>query len=651
MTGPRTALRARRSPEQAEVCEGTRTDDTGRSRRRKRKRPVRRTGIRRFFTWRKVLAYVAALLVLSIGAFTVLYYAIDIPRANAQAKAQSNVYKFSDGTVLARTGEINREMVPISRVPKEVQRAFVAAENKSFYQDSGVDPMGVLRGMVNTVSGKGTQGGSTITQQYVKNYYLSQEQTVTRKIKELVISLKVDQRNSKDDILAGYLNTSYFGRVAYGIQAAARAYYGKEVGGLTVEEGAYLAALVQAPSQYDWAVASAKGKRMVRQRWNYVLNNMVEMGWLDRAERQRMHFPVPVAPKPAPGLGGQAGYLVDAARNELIASGVSEQELAAGGWTITLSIDRARQRALERSMAQALEPSGAGRKPGADSKNTQGGAVSLDPRNGRVLALYGGRDYTRHYVNNATRGDYQAGPVFEPVTLAAALEAKQRAATAPTAPGAPAAVRRTAQALGMDTEGEGFRSRESVQLGLMGASPLRMAGVYASFDRHGKRVTPSLVLSAERGDEKADLPEAVGGRAVDRTTADAVTSSLLEDDGATAARALRRPAAGKAGVSDDKKASWFIGYTPELVTSMALFGENAKTRKQIRLADTGTGRVFSLWRAYAEEVLRSTPASGFDTGAGSVVPPTPLPGLTGLPRREGGGGDGQDEKQGRPAAQ
>ena len=141
-------------------------------------------------------------------------------------------------------------------MPKDVQHAFVAAENKSFYRDQGVDLKGTTRGLLNTLSGKGKQGGSTITQQYVKNYYLTQDQTVSRKLKELVISLKVDQRMKKDDILAGYLNTVYYGRGASGIQAAAQAYYGVDAKDLDTSQGAYLAALLQAPSQYDWAVAS-----------------------------------------------------------------------------------------------------------------------------------------------------------------------------------------------------------------------------------------------------------------------------------------------------------------------------------------------------------------------------------------------------------
>ncbi|MEU4894021.1 transglycosylase domain-containing protein [Streptomyces sp. NPDC044780] len=617
MAGPLTALRARRAPDPESAPQDS--SPPGRRRRTRGRGKGKRTGIRRFFTWRKLIAYVVGLFALLIGAFTVLYYSIEVPEANAQAKAQSNVYKYSDGTILARTGEINREMVSLDRVPTGVQHAFVAAENKSFYQDPGVDPMGIVRGLVNTVTGKGTQGGSTITQQYVKNYYLSQEQTVTRKIKELVISLKVDRRSSKEEILRGYLNTSYFGRVAYGVQAAARAYYDKDVDDLDIAEGAYLAALVQAPSQYDWAVATPKAKRLVTQRWNYVLDNMVDMHWLDAAQRKRMRFPTPVAPEPAPGLSGQAGYLVDAARNELIAAGVSEQELAAGGWTITLSIDPAKQRALEETMRQGLDGSAKGKQGRADAAATQGGAVSVNPENGHIVALYGGRDYTEHYLSNATRGDYQVGPVFEPVITAASIDTKAR--KKPTADRL-SAVKSTARALGMDTDSGGFDKEQSVELGLMGSSPLRMAGVYASFDHEGKRITPSIVKSARRGDETADPPDAVGDRAIAPAAARLITRSLIDGDGGPdAVRAINRPAAGKGGVSDDKRAAWYVGYTPDLVTAVGLFGEDPTTRKQIRLRNAGVQRVADLWNHYTGKALSGVPAAWFDFGEGSVPVP------------------------------
>lgn len=228
---------------------------------RRARQKDKKSGIRRFFTWKKLLGAFLGACLLGILGFIGLYLYVDIPKGNSAAKLQSNVFKYSDGKVMARVGELNRESVPITRIPKDVQRAFVAAENKTFYDDSGVDLKGTLRGVLNTLRGQGKQGGSTITQQYVKNYYLSQEQTVSRKLQEIVISLKVDNKFKKDEILAGYLNTSYYGRGAYGIQAAAQAYYGVDVEKLTVSQGAYLASLLQAPSQYDWASATPASTR------------------------------------------------------------------------------------------------------------------------------------------------------------------------------------------------------------------------------------------------------------------------------------------------------------------------------------------------------------------------------------------------------
>lgn len=259
-----------------------------------------RSGIGRFFTLKKLLGAFFTVCLLGMLGFVGLYLAVDVPEGNADAKRQSNVYKYADGSQITHTGTVNREIVGLDRIPKDVQRTFVAAENKTFYTDGGIDLKGTARGLINTVSGKGKQGGSTITQQYVKNYYLTSDQTVSRKVKELVIALKVDQRMSKDDILAGYINTSYYGRGAHGIQAAAQSYYGVDADDLNVSQGAYLAALLQAPSQYDWAVASDRGKQLVKDRWRYVLDNMVDQGWLDKATAAEQKFPVPDEPKPAP---------------------------------------------------------------------------------------------------------------------------------------------------------------------------------------------------------------------------------------------------------------------------------------------------------------------------------------------------------------
>ncbi|MEV0849928.1 transglycosylase domain-containing protein [Streptomyces sp. NPDC049954] len=664
---------------------------------------ARRGGIRRLFTWKKILGTFFGLCLLGIAGLVGAYFYVDVPEGNADASIQSNVYKYSDGTVMARTGERNREIVGLDRVPKAVQHTFVAAENKSFYTDKGVDLKGTARGVLNTLAGKGKQGGSTITQQYVKNYYLTQDQTVSRKLKELVISLKVDQRYSKDDILAGYINTSYYGRGAYGIQAAAQAYYGVDAEDLKVGQGAYLAALLQAPSQYDWSSATPLGKELVTKRWNYVLDNMVEKHWLDAGERSSLKFPVPHGPKPDPGLKGQAGYLKEAAQNELIrrleTQGLSHDEakakVEAGGYTITLNIDRKKQKQLEasvkRQLTSKLDPKA--RQVDAD---VQAGAVSVNPKNGKVLALYGGAGYPEHYTSNATRADYQAASTFKPLILAAALQNEAttqdgKPITASTiydgtsrrpvkgsgigfAPPneddvdyGPVTVQKamnksinsvfaqmgvdvgmdkvlkTADALGMDAKD--LQAVPAQTLGSMGASPLQMAGVYATLDNHGRKVSPQILKSVQHEGADMDLPSAIGERVISREAADSVTSVLtgVVDDGTGAAvRNSRQAVAGKTGTSDDNKSAWFTGYTPDLVTSVGVFGEadgprevKGKTlRKGSQVSVSGAGgggRVngggfpAQIWADYTFDVLGAPSEFDLDTDMGAAVAPPPEP--------------------------
>ncbi|MGW4222410.1 transglycosylase domain-containing protein [Streptomyces bauhiniae] len=668
--------------------------------------------IRRLFTWKKILGTVFGLCLLCMAGFAALYLSVDVPAGNVAAQRQSNVYKYGDGTVLARDGEVNREIVDLSKVPRKVQLSFVAAENKSFYTDPGVDLKGTARGLLNTLAGRGKQGGSTITQQYVKNYYLSQDQTVSRKLKEMVISLKVEREKSKDEILAGYINTSYYGRGAYGIQAAAQAYYHVDAQDLTVQQGAYLAALLQAPSQYDWSTATPTGKRLVTDRWNYVLNNMVKEHWLDPAKRAALKFPVPKEPKGAPGMEGQKGYLVQLANSQLehqlmkqegISRSEAEAKVEGQGWTITLNVDRKKQAALEKSvktqLTSKLEP-----KQRPVDADVQAGAVSVDPKTGRIVALYGGKDYYSHWVDNAARRDYQPASTFKPVILAAALEHEattqsgtligantvydgtsrrqvldhgSRVGFAPPneddADYGPISVQTamnksvnsvfaqmgvdvgmdkvmdTAKRLGMDTEG--MQAVPAQTLGSMGASPLEMAGMYATLDNHGRKVTPSIIKSAEQSGRTVQLPNPVGERVLDRTTADTVTSVLtgVVDDGtarqSVANNALRagQQVAGKTGTSDCDRSAWFTGYTPDLVTSVGLFGEahkdgvtgceGEKVKKFAHVSLKGTmggGRVngggppAQIWAAYTFGVTRQT---GFDldTTQGAAVAPTPPP--------------------------
>ncbi|MFJ8649912.1 transglycosylase domain-containing protein [Streptomyces sp. NPDC093546] len=646
-------------------------------------------GIRRFFTWKKLLGTFFGLCLLVMGAFYVLYLLVPVPDANAMATKQSNVYKFSNGKIFARTGEVNREIVGLDKIPKDVQYAFVAAENKTFFEDSGVDIKGTARGVFNTLTGKGKQGGSTITQQYVKNYYLTQDPTVSRKLQELVISLKVDQRLDKNAILAGYMNTSYYGRGAYGIQAAAQAYYGVDASELNVAQGAYLAAVLQAPSQYDWTSANATGRKLVTDRWNYVLDNMVEEGWLSTSERTKQSFPEPRKPKAAPGAEGTNGYLVEAANQELMRQGIPEAQLKAGGWSITLNIDEKRQKELVAAVDHQLEEK-LDRKADKADATVQAGATSVDPKTGQVVALYGGIGATEHWLSNATRRDYQPASTFKPVVLASALDngattqdgrkiglgtvydgTSKRPVEGGDTPFAPEnlnnqsygpvtvqkatnssinsvyaqmivdvgpkKVKKTALDLGMK-DGDAFMEQPAMSLGTMGASPWDMAGVYATFAHHGEKVTPTIVKSAEHKDRKVEPVDAIGERVLSREAADTVTKALtgVVSSGSGANAAGNYQAAGKTGTSENNRSAWFVGYTPELVTAVALFGEKPDGTGQVTLTDTinpgranGGGVPAKIWRAYTTGALGGGSDARFDLEAADTVVSEPQP--TGTP--------------------
>ncbi|MER5653664.1 transglycosylase domain-containing protein [Streptomyces sp. NPDC002131] len=643
----------------------------------KRKEKRKRTGWRRLVpTWRMVLGTLVCLILVVVGLFALGYYLVKIPPANAAATKQSNVYLYADGSQLARDGDVNRENVSLARISKDAQHAALAAEDRDFYTESAIDPKAMIRAGWNTATGKGKQSGSTITQQYVKNYYLGQEQTVTRKIKEFFISIKLDREKSKDDILEGYLNTSYYGRNAYGIQAAAQAYYGVDAQNLTVAQGAYLAALLNAPSEFD-VIAHPENKAAALARWNYVLDGMVKKKWLTQPARARVTFEPPKQAKGSAGMSGQRGYLVQAVNDYLTSNKILDEDtLTSGGYRITTTLQKPKQDAFVKAVNDQVMDRLDKKNRKVDSYVRAGG-VAIDPSSGKVRAMYGGIDYTKQYVNNATRRDYQVGSTFKPFVFTSAVQnfsttqdgrmitpntvydgtdkrpvqgwnggtyapenedgvsygditvrtATDKSVNSVYAQMAvdvgPAKVEKTAVALGLPANTPDLTASPSIALGPATASVLDMTEAYATLANHGRHGTYSLVEKITKdGEDDVELPKEQTTQAVSREAADTTTSMLQSVvDGGTgqAAQAADRPAAGKTGTAEEDTAAWFAGYTPDLATVVSVMGQDPETGAHKSLYGAlgqarinGGGYPAQIWAQFTKDALDGTDASDFD---------------------------------------
>ncbi|CAL9516187.1 Penicillin-binding protein 1A [Streptomyces sp. enrichment culture] len=636
----------------------------------------RRTGWRRLFpTWRMMLTICVVGLLLLAGGLFLGYSMVKIPPANALATKQSNVFLYADGSQLARDGEVNRESVGLAQISKDAQHAVLAAEDRDFYTESAVDPKAMVRAAWNTATGKGKQSGSTITQQYVKNYYLGQEQTLTRKLKEFFIAIKLDREKTKDEILEGYLNTSYFGRNAYGIQAAAQAYYGVDAADLDAARGAYLAALVNAPSQYD-VVAHPENTGAAKSRWNYVLDGMVEKGWLSASEREGMEFPMPKETTVSTGLSGQRGYIVQIVTDYLVENKIVDQEsLDAGGYRITTTLQKDKQDAFVKAVDDNLM-SKLDKDREVDTYVRAGGA-SVDPETGKVVAMYNGIDYVKQYTPNATRRDFQVGSTFKPFVFTAAVENGSRTQDGrPITPNtvydgtnkrpvqgwsggyyAPEnedqhsyggitvreatdksvnavyaqmavdvgsdKVKQTAVDLGLPADTPNMYPSPSIALGTATASVLDMAEAYATLANHGEHGTYTLVEKITKdGRQEIPLPDRKERQAVSRQAADTTTSvlrSVVQNGTATAAQAAGRPAAGKTGTAEEDRAAWFAGYTPDLATVVAVMGQDPVTAEHKSLYGVmglprinGGGAPTEIWAQYTRDALEGEPVRDFD---------------------------------------
>ncbi|MBN8880733.1 MAG: penicillin-binding protein, partial [Salana multivorans] len=406
----------------------TPTKGTRTSSRRPSRKPPRKRGwnypragygpVRRWLPgWRFLLGTFVAGLAVAIGLVGAAYLTTEVPEPDDLALAQSSTVYFSDGTTpIGTLSEVNRTIVDAGTLPSYVGDAVVASEDRRFYSNSGIDPVGIARALWSNIRGGQRQGGSTLTQQYVENYYLGRTTSYAGKVKEAILAVKVEQEMTKPEILGAYLNTIYFGRGAYGIEAAAKAYFGKPASELTLSESAMLAGIIPAPSAWDPAISPDKAE----QRWGRTLDFMLDEGMITQEERDAQVFPEVLQQQRSDRYAGPNGYLLNMVVRELT-QGVggeeapfTEDELNRLGVSVVSTFDVGQQAAAVETIEQDL--------PADHAEGLKATLVSIDPTTGGVTALYGGTDFLTEGLNRATQAVYQGGSTFKPFALVAALE-------------------------------------------------------------------------------------------------------------------------------------------------------------------------------------------------------------------------------------
>ena len=371
------------------------------------------------FRWAKrigfgILTIFLGFFIVGMAVFLYLYNTLSVPAPADLALAQKTTVYYADGTTeMGSLGEINRQIVDTTKIPDYVSKAIVASEDRTFYTNSGVDVKGILRALVNNLRGGARQGASTLTQQYVERYFVGKTtDTYGGKLKEAVLAIKINREQSKDEVIGAYMNTIYFGRGAYGIDAAAQAYFGHGADQLTLSESALLAAVIPAPSAWDPAVNPDKAK----ERWERDLNLMVEDGWITQAEKDAAVFPETIDPDTlnSASMTGTTGYLMAQVKSELLASGqFDEDKISQGGLRITSTIVKEHQ---DQAVAAA---EGMNEVEGWDPTHQHVALSSMDPATGEILAEYAGADYEKRQQNAVTQDIAMAGSAFKPFALLA----------------------------------------------------------------------------------------------------------------------------------------------------------------------------------------------------------------------------------------
>jgi membrane peptidoglycan carboxypeptidase len=594
--------------------------------------------------------------ILAVLGFAYAYFTVSIPDANSFVNSQSTIIQYADGQEIGRLGSENRTVVKLANIPLHVRQAVMAAEDRNFYTQSAVSPVGIARALFNNLK-SGTlngQGGSTITQQYAKTAFLTPERTITRKVKELIIAIKLQNQMSKDDILESYLNTIYFGRGSYGIQTASEVYFGKSVSNLSVSQAAILASILRSPGYYDPSYSKENATRL-EARWKYVIDGMIAKEWLTKTDAAKLTYPVTRDRVTSGALAGPKGYVISWVVHELAKLGFSEAQLQTGGYVIKTTLEKKNQVAAVRAMD--------GRGPKNAPESFHAALVSIRPGTGEIVALYGGKDYLVTQLNGATQSITQAGSGFKPFALIAALEQgipltsiwNGESPQVFDDVGKPYPVfnygneqegeidllAATAHSIntifvplgikaGLDNVVDVARRAgipstvalmptPSISLGVASPHVIDMASAYATFAANGTYATPFIikeVLGANKGvlyEGKIKAQQAFQPDVMADLTY-ALEQVTQYGTGGAAASGVGRPTAGKTGTTTDNASAWFNGYTAEFATSVAMFRDDAtQSLNGIGGNYAFTGGTFpaQVWNSYTKLAQKGMPATSF----------------------------------------
>jgi membrane peptidoglycan carboxypeptidase len=602
------------------------------------------------------LLTIAGGFLLAVIGFGIAYATIPVPdSAKQEAEDQGTTFYFSDGETKFAERGVDRDPVDYEQIPEEVQEAVISAEDRGFWTEPGVSLTGTLRGVWSTITGQQVQGGSTITQQFVRNYFegVSRDVTITRKLQEIIIALKVDQSPSMDKqwVMEQYLNTIYFGRNAYGIQAAAQAYYHKDVEELDASESAFLAAAIQQPTAFGQADETFTPE--MESRWQYVVDGMVEEGAVTAAEAAELEFPAPEEERPADStdLSGYTGYMLQQAMREMEELGYTEDNINRGGYKVVTTFDKdlmdAAQEAVESTVDVEALPEG-----------VQAGLTAIDPGTGEVTAFYGGHDYNVNQYDSAFSGSAQAGSAFKPYVLATALESgysldtvvngsspiQVAGSTIQNSGGASygalnlvQATQRSintgyvelAQEVGVENVREtayevGIPERmitddqvvPTIALGVSDVRPVDQASGYATFANGGEHIEAHVVREIVNKDGENERPEPERRQAVSEETAANVSYALQQvvngGTGSTAALPDGRPVAGKTGTTDSSVATWFVGYAPQLSTAVGVYNGNNQPFSVPGWGSLSGGTLSAtIWRTFMAQAMEGREVEQF----------------------------------------